>query len=94
MPAAPLYPAALVLSVRIQDCRTVLSGGNTQSYSSPAIPGEGSAPPLPLGTPTPPPRADATKREHGSETFEEKRSSTLENECGTHEESLLDKEAV
>ena len=74
MPGAYFFQH-LSLTVRTQDCPTVLSGRNNQTYSSPAILEEGPAHPSALGIQTAIEKVDVMKEKHGSETLEEKPSS-------------------
>lgn len=86
-----LVPWALILTVRTQDCPTILSGRD-RSYNSPGILEEGSVQHPPLGIQSATARTDVMKQENRLDTVE-KPTSSLDNERGTHEACLLDKEA-
>jgi len=76
------------LTVRTQDCPTSLSG--SRSYQSPGILEEGSVQRPPLDVQSATEKADVTTQEMDTV---EKPTSSLDSERGTHEASLLDKEA-
>jgi len=87
-----LLSYALVLTARIQDCPTIPSGRDHRSHVSPTILEEGSVNPPSISTQTAKENADVAKQGHGSDTFEERGTSSLDNKPGTHEEPLTDKE--